>query len=345
MEMRDEIRNYQYLEDSMNLTNTLSTDDYTGKHILVTGSSGYLANNLIKFLKDTACKITRISKTGAILSLVEGQCEITDIITDIADESTWKQILPDIDIIFHFAAQTNITKANEDPVIDRDHNVLPLLRLLESCRKYGHQPTVLLASTVCIYGLPDKFPVDESFKDQPLTMYEVHKLHCEQYLNYYIFHGYVKGASLRLANVYGPGVKTSSSDRGILNMMIKRAIKNEPLTIYGKGSFYRDYIYIDDVSKAFLVAGLCPDTINGKTFIIGNGQAYTIKEALEKIAKKVTAKLNKPIEVTNIEIPKTTSIIDTRDFKGNICAFCEATGWQPEVSFEQGIDKTINVLL
>ena len=277
--------------------------------------------------------------------MVEGACEITDIVTDITDENTWRQVLPSIDIIFHFAAQTSISKANEDPIYDRNQNVLPLLSLLETCRKHQYKPLILLASTVSIYGLPEKLPVNELFPNQPLTMYEMHKLHCEQYLNYYSFHGYVRGASLRLANVYGPGVKISASERGILNMMVKRAIHGEPLTIYGDGDFYRDYIYIDDVSKAFLTAGLMPEKVNGQTFIIANGEAYTIKDAVNKIAERVAQKLSKSVEVSHIDLPKTANISDTRNFKGNIAAFCEATGWQPQINFECGIDHTINALL
>ncbi|MAZ39425.1 MAG: hypothetical protein CMF49_04830 [Legionellales bacterium] len=329
----------------MKLTEQLSTEDYHGKHILVTGSSGYLANNLIEFLSDIPCKITRVSKTGEILSLINGKSEITDIITDISDEHTWQQILPGVDIVFHFAAQTSISKANENPIYDRNQNVLPLLSLLETCRKYQHHPLILLSSTVAIYGLPENLPVNECFPNQPLSMYEMHKLHCEQYLNYYIFHGYVRGASLRLANVYGPGVKVAAGERGILNKMVKRAIHGEALTIYGDGDFYRDYVYIDDVSKAFLTAGLMPDVMNAKTFIIANGEAYTVKEAIHKIAEIVTKKLGKSIEISHVALPQSANILDTRNFKGNITAFCQATGWQPCVNFEQGIDNTIRALI
>lgn len=329
----------------MKLSAQFSTEDYRGKHILVTGSSGYLANNLISFLTDIECKITRVSQTGAILSLIEGQCNITDIITDIEDERTWQQILPDVDIIMHFAAQTNTAEADANPIEDRNHNVLPLLTLLECCRKFGHKPLVLLASTVSIFGLPEKMPVDESFPDQPLSMYEVHKLHCEQYLNYYCYHGYIKGATLRLANVYGPGVQASLANRGIINVMIKKAISGEPLTIYDKGEFYRDYVYIDDVSRAFLIAGLQPDKINGKHFIIANGKAHNLNQAAELIVTEVEQHLNRSITVEYINLPVSASVLDTRNFQGNISAFSQATGWKPEINFKQGINLTVNAML
>lgn len=330
---------------TMKLSEQFSTEDYRGKHILVTGSSGYLANNLINFLKDVECKITRVSRTGAILSLIDGKCKITDIITDIEDERTWQQILPDVDIIMHFAAQTNTAEADANPIEDRNHNVLPLLTLLECCRKYGHKPLVLLASTVSIYGLPETLPVDESFPDQPLSMYEIHKLQCEQYLDYYIYHGYIKGAALRLANVYGPGVKTTKANRGIINVMVKKAISGDPLTIYDNGEFYRDYVYVDDVSRAFLVAGLQSDTVNGKRFIIANGNAYNLNQAAELIAADVGKRTNKSIAIEHIEMPASASILDSRNFHGDISAFSQATGWKPEVDLEEGIKLTIDAMI
>lgn len=329
----------------MKLSEQFSTEDYRGKHILVTGSSGYLANNLINFLTNIECTITRVSKTGAILSLVEGQCKITDIITDIEDEVTWQQILPNVDIIMHFAAQTNIAKADANPIEDRNNNVLPLLTLLECCRKFGHKPLVLLASTVSIFGLPEKMPVDESFPDQPLSMYEIHKLQCEQYLSYYSYHGYIKGAALRLANVYGPSAQTTLANRGIINIMIKKAMSGEALTLYDKGEFYRDYVYIDDVSRAFLIAGLQPDKINGQHFIIANGKAHSLNQAATLIASEVEQHLHQPIKIEYIDLPTSASILDTRNFQGNISAFSQATGWQPDINFEQGINLTVNAML
>jgi UDP-glucose 4-epimerase len=318
---------------------------YQGQRILVTGSSGYLANNLINALKDINCHITRLSRTGEILSLINGQCEITDIITDIEDEKIWQQILPTIDIIFHFAAQTNIQKANECPIEDRNSNVLPLLSLLETCRKKNHHPIIILASTVCIVGNVQDLPINEAVIDNPPTMYELHKLQCEQYLKYYISKNYVKGAALRLSNVYGPGVKDAMTERGFLNTMIRRAITSEPITIHGEGDFYRDYIYIDDVSTAFLTAASQIDKINGQHVIVAHGASTTIKTVAEMVAEQVGNYLHKPIQITYIPFPENASPMDKRQFQADIRLFSSITGWQPTVSLEKGISLTLQAML
>lgn len=327
------------------MAHTHAFEHYQGKHILVTGSSGYLANNLIHCLKEIDCRVTRLSRSGEILSLCNGRAELTDIITDIEDEKVWQQILPTVDIIFHFAAQTNIQKAIDNPIADRDKNVLPLLSLLETCRKHRFQPLILLASTSLIFGNPSQLPIDETFPPAPPTIYELHKLHCEQYLHYYTKQGHVKGASLRLSNVYGPGVKDALTERGFLNTMIRRALAGEPITIHGDGEFYRDYIYIDDVSKAFLTAGLLPENINGQHFIIANGLSMTLKTTAQMIAEQVGNYLHKPVEIQYIAFPDTANLIDKRQFKANTKRFCELTGWQPTVTLAAGIERTMQAML
>lgn len=322
----------------MKLTKTLSTDNYRGKRILVTGSSGYLANNLINLLSNVECEITRVARSGAILSLVQGACRVTDIITDLADEHNWQQALKNIDIVFHFAAQTNIADANEHPIEDRNLNVLPLLAMLETCRKQNYRPMIVLASTVSIYGIAEKLPVDETYPDQPMTIYDLHKLQCEQYLQHYIQQGYVLGTTLRLANVYGPGVHSSTYGRGILNKMVKQALSNEPLTLYGNGDCYRDYIYIDDVSSAFLVAGLNPHVVNGKTYIIASGQAFTASEIAEKVSEFTKQNTGKSIAIHREAMTENS---DQRNFAGNITSFCQDTAWQPCIDLNTGIMQTI----
>lgn len=323
---------------TMKLTKTLSTDDYRGKRILVTGSSGYLANNLISLLSNVECDITRIARTGAILSLVQGNCRVTDIIADLADAQVWQRALKNIDIVFHFAAQTNIVNANENPIEDRNLNVLPLLSMLETCRKLHYHPMIVLASTVSIYGMTEKLPVNETCADQPMTIYDLHKLQCEQYLQHYIRHDYVLGTTLRLANVYGPGVHTSTYGRGILNKMVKNALTDEPLILYGDGNCYRDYIYIDDVSTAFLAAGLSGQIVNGKTYIIASGQAFTANDIAAKVSEHVQQATGKLPTI----LRQATSIdADNRNFAGDIHAFCSDVAWQPNVNLDVGILQTI----
>ncbi len=301
-------------------------NDYDNKTLLITGASGYIASSLIETLSRVNCRIISVSRKN----------------NDLWDSNFWRAILKDVDIIFHLAAQTSIKLANENPPQDMQHNIVPLITLLETCQQHHYSPHIILASSVSIYGLTKQLPVDESQPDNPLTTYCLHKQLAEHYLKYYIRQGVVTGCALRLANVYGPGATASSSDRNILNKMILTALRAKPLTVYGDGNYIRDYVYIDDVANAFLAAGLAINVVNGKHFIISSGEANTFMHAIHTVAKEVTLKTQKDITINNIPLPETISAIDLRNFQGNSQAFCQATAWQAQTPLTQGIRKTVN---
>lgn len=322
------------------ITSELKLDNYRHKRILITGSNGYLANNLLHMLKDVECHITRIASSGKILTLVNGACKVEDVIGDLTQETLWQQVLPHTDIIFHFAGQSNIVQANQEPVADIQRSITPLLLLLETCRKHALQPHIILASNVSLYGNPHKLPVDETFPNQPQSIYDLHKLHCEEYLHYFIGKGYVRGCSLRLTNVYGPGIQASGKiNAGLINHAIRRGIEHEPILIHGEGESQRDYLYLDDVSRAFLAAGLVPEKVNNQRFIISNNHSYTVNQVVEKIVASLANLHGLHAEVKSGDGNETAS--EQRHFCGNSAKFYQATGWQPTVSLDEGIERTI----
>jgi len=315
---------------------------FTGKRVLITGASGYLATNLAHLLRNTRCTIIRLSRHGELPS-VSGIAHIVDKNGDLFDRRVWEQVLEKVDVVYHFAAQTSVYEANRNPLDDLDNNVVPMLNLLETCRQREYHPTILFSSTVTIAGIPNRLPVDESYPDNPVTVYDLHKLMAEQYLGHYVNEGIVRGAVLRLANVYGPGPESSRSDRGILNQMIRRAIEGKTLTIYGDGCQIRDYIYVDDVIWAFIEAYRNIDVINGHHFVIGSGQEHSIAQALNLVADRVAFKKGKRVEVIHIDPPANQLSIESRDFIADTSRFRQATGWQPHHSIINGIDHTIEV--
>lgn len=318
---------------------------YQGKRILVTGGGGYLGTNLIALLGSIDCQIIRLDKISSRIAHKNIKAKIIDITADIRQNEIWGNTLKDVDIIFHFAAQTSVYIANKNPTEDYKINILPMLQLLETCRQKRWQPAILFAGTVTETGIPTCLPVDESHPDKPITIYDLHKLMAENYLKYYANQGIVKGAILRLANVYGPGPKSSSADRGVLNIMIKKALKGENLTLYGKGNYLRDYIFIEDVARAFLIAGSNIECLNGQHFVIGSGKGHTLAEAFTLVAQQVNQKTGKHIQIKSIEPPTPQSPIEARNFVADSKRFSKLTGWNPTRSLSEGIDGTIEASL
>jgi nucleoside-diphosphate-sugar epimerase len=260
---------------------------------------------------------------------------VKDVIGDVREQSTWKAVLPGVDVVFHLAAQTSARVAEADPDADFTQNVLPMERLLQECPR--RRPAIIFASTVTIAGIPDHLPVDESFPDAPMTVYDRHKKAAEDRLKVY-----ARGVSLRLANIYGPGRLSGNADRGILNAMVAKALAGEALTIYGKGDRLRDYVYVDDAARAFLAAARHVDRLAGHHFVIGTGRGHTVADAIRLVASRVTARTGVTIGVRRVKPPRPPAAIDARDFIADSRRFRKITRWRPLVSLADGIDRTID---
>ncbi len=314
--------------------------EYRHKKILVTGASGYLATNLIHSLKDIDCTVIRLSRKN-ILPPIKGNAHIIDFHGDIICKETWERVLDEVDIIFHMAGQTSVYVADENSIDDMAVNVTSMLLLLTVCRDKKIKPIIIFASTSTVVGIPEHIPVNETFLDQPVTLYDLHKLMAENYLKLFCRHDLVSGTSLRLTNVYGPGPKSGSKDRGVLNQMIKKALIGESLTIFGAGKFIRDYIFIEDVVNAFLSAPMNLSKTNGKHFIIGSGEGKSIAEAFALVAERVKKNMGVSVSIEHKLPPANFSLIESRNFIADSKKFKQAAGWDSQYSIKEGIDLTL----
>ncbi len=317
---------------------------FLGKRILVTGGGGYLATNLISLLKDIKCTIVRLDMARQFPQL-NGPADVVDIKGDIREKPVLAKALQGVDIVYHLAAQTSVYVAEDNPLADLKVNALAMLNLLEICRKKTLKPIVLFSGTVTEAGICQEMPVNETVKDSPITIYDIHKLMAETYLKHYCQQGFVRGAILRLANVYGPGPKSSSADRGVINMMMRKALAAEALTVYGQGDLLRDYIYVEDVARAFVLAVKHIEKVNGRHFVLGSGQGHTLAEAINLVADRAALKTELRVEVKHIDPPSGLSPIENRNFVADTERFSSATGWKARYSLVDGIDNTLKAFL
>lgn len=318
---------------------------FENKKILITGASGFIGHALANSLSGTDCTLIRTSRKKNKLLPLEGFADVHDRELDYIEPNAWEDLIEGVDIVFFLGAQTSAKKADADPKQDFDDNVRPLLNLLEHCRKSGSKPTVVFASTATVVGLAEQMPVAEGIYENPITVYDIHKLSCEKYLSYYASRDYVRSCSLRLANVYGPGTTSGNADRGILNLMIRRAAKGESLSLYGEGLQLRDYTYISDVVAAFEAAAIQIDNTNGRYFNIGSGLGHNLAEAFAEIANIAKASLGRIIEIKQVASPIVMAPIETRNYVADTSSFAKATGWSAEVELRDGIRRTLDFYL
>jgi UDP-glucose 4-epimerase len=315
---------------------------YAGRTIAVTGAAGFLGGCLVRRLAEFDCTILRVART--VLPPLDGAVSATlrDVIGDVRERAVWNRVADaDVDVVFHFAADTRIDSAADDLPRGVETNVAPMRHLLSACLERGRAPIVLFAGTVTQAGIASRLPVDEDAVDHPVTEYDRQKLAAEECLKSAAATGPVRGASLRLANVYGPGEHGTHADRDVLNRMIKAAIRGEPLRVFGTGDYLRDYVFIDDVVDAFLIAGACPERVNGRHFVIGSGNGISIRSAFELIAARVEAAAGHRVPVITAEPSRALSALEQRDFIADPSRFAAATGWHPAWSLASGIDRTI----
>jgi UDP-glucose 4-epimerase len=315
-------------------------DWYRGRSVVISGASGYIATPIVERLAGAAARIVRLSRGP-----LPPAAGCSDVVGDYADPALWDEVISGVDVVFHLAAQTSFYAAAKDPEADFRANVLPMRALLEAGRRAGAKPFIVFAGSSTQAGMPRYQPVNEGHPDEPITVYDLHKLVSEKLLEGYSRQGLSRGTTLRLSNVYGPGPRSSSADRGILNAMIARALRGERLNVYGEGSPLRDYLYIDDMAAAFLAAGRGLPELNGRHFVMGSGRGVTLLEAFRLIATRVEARTGRKVEVACVPEPPGLSPIESRRFVADASAFRSITGWAPAVSLEAGIDRTIDSML
>ena len=309
------------------------------KNILLTGAGGYIGSAIADKLKNTN-RLFLLSRTGG-----RSEKNITYIRADITKKTIWRNILKNIDIVYHFAAQTSSQYANAHPSKDLKTNLIPVVNLIEACQEYHFSPDIFFSGTATETGFTDRKSINGNVKDLPATIYDINKLAAEKYLQYYSNQLNKRSVVLRLANIYGPGPTSSTSDRGIVNMMIKKALRGEPIVIYGNGNFIRDYLYIDDVVNAFLLASANIEKTKGNYYTIGTGIGHTVLEMATMISEEITKITRKKVNITFTPFPKDTSSIEYRNFIADSSNFKKDARWSAKISLREGIRKTIKYFI
>jgi nucleoside-diphosphate-sugar epimerase len=320
-------------------------NSYQGRTILITGGRGYIGSALSQFLANVDCKLILLDQSSGDTWRPDGKLADVQLLNGNASERmTWESVLPGVDYVFHLAAREYFYRSDYKPELDYKFNALPALHLLEVCRTHNYQPKIIFASSANLFGLVYALPVNEDNRDNPLTMWAVHKLAAEHYLRLYDQKFAIKSLTLRLANVYGPTACWSVMGRVVINKMIARALDVGELITYTNQCCIRDFVFLEDVVQAFLLAGVYCGSTESLMFVIGSGDGKTITDTWHLIADNVRSHVckNVPIRLDeSVEIEP----LEMRNFVADTKRFQDATGWKPQIGLTQGIDITVRSIL
>lgn len=305
--------------------------------VLITGGTGYIGSALVDVLSGQRHEIRVLSRSPA--QIRKG---IRHFHGDVTSVDLLREATEGVSVVFHLAAQTSVAQAEADPDHDRRVNVGAMQQLIDVIRDQGSKAVIVYAGTITQVGLPALETIDERVADQPVTVYDTHKLAAEHELASATRAGHVLGVTLRLANVYGPGPRSGSLDRGVLNQFVRRALAGEPLILFGSGNYLRDYVYIRDVAAAFVAAAEHAAAVAGQHFVIGTGEKRTFAGAVRAVAAAVERRTGRAVPVLQQDEPAAMNAIDRRSYVVDASRFQAATGWRPQVMFDAGLEHTID---
>ncbi len=313
------------------------------KRVLITGGLGFIGSNLAIKLIDLGADVTLLTKTTKkIRNIKEIKDKVQVDVLDINNKEKLRKAVKDKNTIFHFAGQTSHTYAIKNPVIDIDINCVSTLNLLEACRKYNDSAKVIFSGTVTQVGKVsrEQLPITEKLRDKPIDLYSANKLAAEKYFLVYNRVYGMRTTSIRLSTIYGERQEVTNPSRGITNLFIKKAMCDERITIYGDGSFIRDYNYVGNVVDAFLLASQIEKT-NGYYFNLGSNRGTKFVDMVKTVIQTVKDATGKEGRFKFVSWPKEIKKVDQGDMVIDYTKLNRFTGWYPKVSFKEGIRKTV----
>ena len=235
------------------------------------------------------------------------------------------------DVIIHLAGQTSHLQSFENPLKDIDSNAKSTLFILEEIRKKKLKCRFILGSTFVVIGRPHKLPVDERTPCWPTMIYGVNKLTSEHYCKIYHEVYGIDTVIFRITNSFGPREQVVSTKNAV-NFLIHQAFLGKTVTIFKKGKFFRDLIYISDVISGIKI--IMKKGKSGELYWISSGRKIWF-DKLGKLLEKLTDAKVKFVKESNY-----TKKVDVGNFVVNNSKL-RALGWKPKISLNQGIKETL----
>jgi len=302
---------------------------------LITGVAGFIGSSIARSLLEKGEQVRGIDNlaTGKLENIEEIARRIEFRKADLLDLDAMKKACQGVECVYHQAAIPSVPKSVLDPLGSNQANVDGTINLLIAARD-AKVRRVIYAASSSAYGDTPTLPKREDMTPNPISPYAVAKLASEYYMiSFYRCYG-LETVSLRYFNIFGPRQDPTSPYSGVLAKFITQMLRSEQPTIFGDGSQSRDFTYIDNAVSANLLAAQAPAAkVAGRVFNVATGTRVDLNQTFE-LLKRMTGYTG------NVKYaPEREG--DIRHSLADISLAAKALGYQPKVSFEEGLQRTV----
>ena len=301
--------------------------------VLVTGGAGFIGSHIVDRLVAEGVEVVVLDNlyTGRLENVKQhiGKKGLHFVRGDVRDFRLVRDLARDVDAIIHQAALVSVPESFKDPVLTNDVNVCGTLNLLRASVDSDVRRFVY-ASSCAVYGNAEKMPIKENSLPRPVSPYGVSKLAAENYVR--VFHEAfgLETVCLRFFNVYGPR-QVYSDYSGVITQFMNRLEKNLPLVIFGDGQQTRDFVHVQDIVEANILA-LKNEGVAGETFNIATGVATTINQ-LANVLLEATNKTQ--LKTVHSEPRKG----DIKHSAADISKAIKKLHYNSKISLREGLEK------
>ena len=301
---------------------------------LVTGGAGFIGSSVVDLLIENKHTVIVVDNllTGKKKNL-NNRAKFYEV--DICDRDKLHKIFlrEKPQIVFHLAAQVDVTKSISQPCLDAEVNIIGSLNVLEAGKRCGIKKIIYSNSGGAGSGEPQYLPIDEKHPIEPMAHYGVSKHTVEHYLKIYSdMHG-IRFTSLRYANIYGPR-QDPYGEGGVVAIFSNKLLNNIRPVIFGDGKQTRDFMYVGDVARINL---LCIEKADGQILNVGTGLETKVND-LFKIIKEITRSGLEPIYAKDRKGEIRRSVLGIGSLK-------KVLSWKPQTSLREGLEKTVEYFM
>ncbi len=302
--------------------------------LLITGGLGFIGSHLVESLSKKNHNILILTKTFSKKSNIQKlNKNITIKKIDITNFQKVGKIIESFkpNMIIHLAGNTSHSKSFEKPLQDVDSNTKTTLFMLEKIKQLEIPCRFILGSTFIVIGKPTKLPVDEKTPCNPTTIYGTNRLASEHLCKiYHDLYG-VNTNIFRITNSYGPREQIIPNKNAV-NFLIHNSFQKRKISIFNKGNFFRDLIYVEDVITG--INTIIRKGKSGELYWISSGRKTWFKKFAKILQEQTQCEINYP------PTPNYTKKVDVGNFVVNNSKL-KKLGWKPKVTLNEGIKKTL----